>query len=326
MKKKIVSAILAGACAVSAMGLNVSAAVTNKNVTAQGAVTLTAAGTLLTPTINVSVPSTISAFVNPYGVGIANPNGTDYTADGVQSPTFTIISFTASSKILVKATPTVASTATVLVDDAGKTQKTWTHSSIYVASAKSELADPTNYVVLEKNDVNAVIEDALDADKTVKKAVYAKLFVVTADEGVAVDTTADTGNATVNKGVYTINLDKVPYLITQTGNDKYDPARYQSGSSAQEAVFEDGTLNTINNVKELAANKGTSTKVALIPQATKTGDTLAKYTYAQFEITGDVTPDSTLSSADSWNAKTDKLTFSVILDLKASAAADLASA
>ena len=55
------------------------------------------------PAINVTVPSSITAIINPYGVPV-NINGTEYGATGIASPVYTIINRTTTSGIKVMGT------------------------------------------------------------------------------------------------------------------------------------------------------------------------------------------------------------------------------
>lgn len=55
------------------------------------------------PSINVTVPSSITAIINPYGVPV-NINGTEYGATGIASPVYTIINRTTTSGIKVMGT------------------------------------------------------------------------------------------------------------------------------------------------------------------------------------------------------------------------------
>lgn len=106
MNKKIVSAVLAGACAVSAMGFSVSAATAgNKSYTSASSVKLSASASIVTAEINVSVPSSISAVINPYGVPIENKG--DVYAAGVASPIYSIVNQSKVSNILINATASV---------------------------------------------------------------------------------------------------------------------------------------------------------------------------------------------------------------------------
>lgn len=58
--------------------------------------------TLLTPVINVTVPSSLTVAINPYGMPI-NFKNADYDADGVTSPVYTIRNKTRTSAVSIGA-------------------------------------------------------------------------------------------------------------------------------------------------------------------------------------------------------------------------------
>lgn len=77
--------------------------VNNKNISLAGAANYTFTASLAVPAINVTVPSSISAVINPYGVAIKT-NGGSYSADGVTSPLYTIRNKTETSAVAIRAT------------------------------------------------------------------------------------------------------------------------------------------------------------------------------------------------------------------------------
>ena len=365
MKKKIISAVLAGACAVSAMGLNVSAAVTNKAVTAVGTVTLTAAGTLLTPKINVSVPSAIGAFINPYGVGIENPGSDPYTPDGVQSPIYTIMSMTSSSNVSVGVTPTITVpvlTLSIEGKDANEKtviDKTTTYSSIAVVDSAAGLTTDDGYEVIAAGDLTEGYDgsnwedEAKTATASVPKAVYAYVIAVTSKDpvelvakedvtaakknGASSTVTNDDVNATVKSNVYTPDLTKVENVI---GNETYmksadaqstdksifNPDNYKTEIEVASATFVD---NTAVKIKGKAVDKSEDVadakKVVAVLTKAEPSGDLATYTYCQFAISGDVTKADTITNTADAWAAKDKITFSVVLDLQPTAKANLAA-
>lgn len=167
--KKIISAILAGACAVSVLSFSVSA--TNKGVTTVGEVKLSTSAALATPTIDVSVPSNLAAVVNPYGVSV-NVKGVDYGKTGIASPIYTIISKTTTSKIKVSAS---ASLTVPTVTDSATREKTATITVVDAeTNAKGDDTKKLFAYVIAKAGTTAVdivqldaarVDDATNADK-----------------------------------------------------------------------------------------------------------------------------------------------------------------
>ena len=119
--RKVISAILAGACAISALSFSATAATgTEKTLSAAGATTFKISAAPVTPKISVSIPSAVSAVINPYGTAVSDTKGS-YGADGVTSPIYKIRNFTTDSAVAVKATPSVTiSTVKDPADDTGK--------------------------------------------------------------------------------------------------------------------------------------------------------------------------------------------------------------
>ena len=76
--------------------------VNNKSISAAGATNYTFTASLATPAINVTVPSSISAVINPYGVAIRTSSG-NYGADGITSPLYTIRNKTETSAVAIRA-------------------------------------------------------------------------------------------------------------------------------------------------------------------------------------------------------------------------------
>ena len=327
MNKKVISAILAGACAVSAMGLSVSAATVatgNKAMTAMGQVTLSAAGTMVVPTINVSVPASIGAVINPYGVGVTS-GGVEYGAEGVQSVLYNVISQTTSSAILVKAKPTVTVPVAAI-----NGSKTYTAPTIAVIESVDGLEDDAvkdnktkekynvagNFTIVKVADDPNTDSPFLTADVTTRKAMY---VAVVANGSVAakivtqemVDDTTDVNkdgtlkaedvNATAVKDKagnvtgYTIDLNALP-------KDKFDPA----SEDAIEVAFANATAYKLNGVDVKPAT-ATAHDLIFLDKAAEDG-----FTYAQFKVLGDVTK----NSADAGWTTADKVTFSVVLDIQ----------
>lgn len=108
MNKKLMSSVLAGAMAVSTLSVAASAATaTDKTVTAAGSTTFKVSATVAEAVIDVTVPSGMSAVVNPYGIEITVKGGQVYGATGFTSPVYTIKNNTLISAVMVSVTPTI---------------------------------------------------------------------------------------------------------------------------------------------------------------------------------------------------------------------------
>ena len=79
-----------------------SAAINNKNVAALGSTNYNFTAIPVSPVINVSVPTSISVVINPYGVAVQTKSGS-YDSDGVTSPVYTIRNNTQTNAISVDA-------------------------------------------------------------------------------------------------------------------------------------------------------------------------------------------------------------------------------
>lgn len=111
MNKKIVSSILAGACALSCMSLSAFAAddafvpvVGDKEVEKTGQTTYSFEVGFEAPAINVTLPTTLKAVLNPYGIQVEIEDVGKTGVDGVTSPVYTIANNTLDFGIVVKAT------------------------------------------------------------------------------------------------------------------------------------------------------------------------------------------------------------------------------
>ena len=104
MNKKVISSVLAGAMALSTLGVSAFAA--DKTVKTAGATTYKVAATLAAPEINVTLPGAISAVVNPYGVSF-EMKGQTYGAQGLTSGLYTIKNNTTASAVQVNVTATL---------------------------------------------------------------------------------------------------------------------------------------------------------------------------------------------------------------------------
>lgn len=110
MNKKIVSSILAGACALSCMSLSAFAedafvpVVGDTEIEQTGSTSYSFSVGFQAPAINVTLPSEIKAVLNPYGIQVEIEDVGKASTDGVTSPVYTIANNTLDFGIVVKAT------------------------------------------------------------------------------------------------------------------------------------------------------------------------------------------------------------------------------
>lgn len=146
MNKKVISSVLAGVMALSIMGTSVFAA--DKAIKTAGATTYKVAATLAAPEINVTIPGSVSAVVNPYGVSF-EMKGTLYGATGLASGTYTIKNNTSASAVMVSVTPTIV-VPTKLSDPKDKT-------SAKVQTIKVLTAEADDYSSLTEKSIFATV-------------------------------------------------------------------------------------------------------------------------------------------------------------------------
>ena len=113
------------------------AAVSTKDIKTAGTTSYSVSALLAVPSINVTMPSVISAVINPYGTPISTRNG-DYGADGVTSPVYTIRNKTQSNAVAVRA-------------------------ETYLTVPKDKTGEPTITVCANPDDVKKVKGKALSA-------------------------------------------------------------------------------------------------------------------------------------------------------------------
>ena len=159
MNKKVISAVLAGVMSLSTLGTSVFAASNEKALSAAGQTTFKISAAVAAPVIDVTVPSSISAAINPYGVEITVKGGT-LGAGGVSSANYVIVNKTLTSAIKVKATPTL--TVPTTKDKDGKPQNSWVveEDSSKAGDVKKETETKTMYAeVMGYALATAVAED-----------------------------------------------------------------------------------------------------------------------------------------------------------------------
>lgn len=109
MNKKVISSVLAGAMALSTLGVVASAA-DSKN-------TYSAKADLMETTINANVPSDLEAKINPYGAAVVKAASTTEVAkgyaDGIISPTYAISNLSTAAGLKVSATAKITPSSTV---------------------------------------------------------------------------------------------------------------------------------------------------------------------------------------------------------------------
>lgn len=180
MNKKVISSVLAGAMALSTMGISAFAA--DKTIKAAGATTYKVSATLAAPEINVTLPGTVAAVVNPYGVSF-EMKGQTYGAQGVTSPTYTIVNNTTASAVSVTATATLTVPTTGTGDAKAPTIKvTANESDIGTENAKETGAVKTIYACVKGAAGSAVTTDKLPGAKDSAGKVAPDLILFPAND------------------------------------------------------------------------------------------------------------------------------------------------
>lgn len=118
MNKKVISSVLAGAMAVSTMGVVASAA---KGNTTEGNVSLSTKASMLEAVIDATLPTDLETFINPYGAQVNTTAtvgvlGTVKYSDGIISPTYSIKNEDANVGLKVTATAKITPSSTVAVN------------------------------------------------------------------------------------------------------------------------------------------------------------------------------------------------------------------
>lgn len=308
MNKKIISAVLAGACAVSAMSTSAFAATaaTNKQVTAISQVKLAATAGVASPVLNVSVPTAIAAVINPYGVAVTTKDGNVYDK-GVSSVVYTIINQTESSGIQVTAIPTLTVNTVKDAADANLT-----HNAITIATADQATAAKG----WKGNEDTKQAFVWLDVAENATTATYT--------EYVAADgSTPASGNAiskTDTKGVKTWTV-QLAQLASSLEAEAAFKASTKPAETPGDILFVDVTANKVKDddnstdtktvYKSVANNAAPAAAVlAKLPAApAAAADNNGGFTYTQFQVSGYVGGQATL-----WTTA-DKITLNVVLDI-----------
>lgn len=306
--RKVISAILAGVCALSAMGISTFAedsgttttpvADTNKVVSAGGATTYKISGAPVVPKIDVSIPATVMAAINPYGVEVTDAKGNTYGSTGVASPVYTIRNYTTTSAIAVKATASLT-VPTVKPDPKGKA----TENSFEVVTTETKI-ESVKTAKSKQLAAYVVGVSGTDCVGTGDKGVSGTNIVGVdkdTEDGIVLDvTTAPKAYANKNNS-YTgavIFADSTQTLDTNGGKNEVNPANY----------------GIIMNIPAAELYGESDTTVAKDSK----GNVLTKtYGFGKFAVAGNVSPNTLEDGA--WTAA-DKVTFNLVLDLQPGAA------
>ena len=311
MNKKIISAVLAGACAVSAMSTSAFAATaaTNKQVTAISQVKLSATAAVASPVLNVSVPTAVAAVINPYGVSVTTKDGNVYDK-GVSSVVYTIINQTESSGIQVTAIPTL--TVNTVADAA---DKNITHNAITIATADQATAAKG----WKGNEATKSAFVWLDVAENATTATYTEY--VAADGSTPASGNATSKTDTKGNKTWTVQLAQ---LATSLEAEAAFKASTKPAETPGDILFVDVTsLKVVDTettttkddgktyYKTQANNEAPAAAVlAKLPAApAATADANGGFTYTQFQFSGYVGGQATL-----WTTA-DKITLNVVLDI-----------
>lgn len=317
MNKKIIAAVLAGACAVSAMSITASA---NKAVTAAGEVKLAASAVLATPAIDVSVPTTVAAVINPYGVPV-EVKGITYGQEGLTSPLYTIVNKTKTSNILVTASASLTvpvEADTTKVGNNGATKGTKSAIEVVSEASKAVASKKTT----STKSIYAYVVGSASSGQI--KAVAEADVTGTGDEGAKTEDDLKAVNATkvTAKGVttYTIDVTKLDPMLTApvAEEEGEDPGllEAQEDQVVGKVVFTDTTATKNGDgAADNTTKPGSGTLLVLAkaqgPQDSDAADA-AYFTYGQFQIGGKIYSDATKNVT--WTAA-DKITVNLVLNL-----------
>lgn len=120
--RKVISATVAGLCAVSTMSMSAFAAASTEDITAAGEKAYKITAAFQAPVLDVTVPTAMNAVLNPYKIVITTETG-DTGTDGVTSPEYTIANNDTVFGITVAARATVTG-LDAIVDSADKVNVT----------------------------------------------------------------------------------------------------------------------------------------------------------------------------------------------------------
>ena len=146
MNKKFISAVMAGAMAVSALGVVASADITpatqeNAEMEKAGSKSYAISAQMQAVALNVTLPSSVRAVINPYGVTVTIEDVGKTSTAGVTSPVYTIANNTEDMAVIVKAT----ASAEIPKGSTAKIAANKTNPS--AATSAVTLANETNHYV-----------------------------------------------------------------------------------------------------------------------------------------------------------------------------------
>lgn len=330
MNKKIVSAILAGACAVSAMSFSVSAAGTasNKAATAGTDVKLSASMVPVVPVIDVTVPSAISAVLNPYGIAVKDKAGIKYGADGVTSALYTIVNKTDTSAVAVKVVPTISFPTQVIANNTDKETeatialKTADEMKTLLETNKTEAAKQDGTVDTKKSLSIAIAASGSSEPTAIINVDTAKKILLKGtpekDQKEENTYTANATNGTVDPASLDALLDLSSEDVTKNG------VQAPAGSDSKDLLY---TFTDVTSLKKMVtpegADKAKLTAVptnatpdyvtmlvlgAAEPEKREEEDKDVYFTYGQFQLTGALNTYATWTSSD-------KISVNVVLNI-----------
>lgn len=188
MNKKVISSVLAGAMAVSTMGVVASAAESSNAFTAKAEIKEF--------TINADIPAELETFINPYGAQVKGDAGTGVVdaigySDGIISPVYSIENKDNNAGLKVSATAKITGSKTVAIN--------------------TKALDDAKLQKATDKQVFAFLNTTVDAAGTPAKPVFANTAYVNNANQVAFTEdgtkaanimTLDKGNATTGKTGY----------------------------------------------------------------------------------------------------------------------------
>ncbi len=219
--KKLLSAVMATAMAVSAMSVSVSAVEANKSYTIDTAYTEFE--------INATIPATPVAFINPYKAAIKlDADGLDLTStveqssdstftSGVVSPTYKIENADESFKLAVSATPVIKAGTGISVSTK-EIKSTATDKMVFAYLNTTTLVDGTNPIFRDTSYVGSSSQ-AMFAEDAKKKENIMTIAEAPSDSATSVgyfrvegDSTPSPEKAwtTADKVTLTLILDLIP--------------------------------------------------------------------------------------------------------------------
>lgn len=171
MSKKILSAVLASATILSTLSVSAFAEdptkVTGSAVSAAGATTYKVEAGFQAPTIDVKVPSTYNAVINPYGVPVMIGT-TVYGAGGIASPSYEIENLSADVGIKVNVNASATTRTLTIVDAASKVEENKDKFAFITINADNDDGQATGYTAVDAK-TETIGEEEWATSKTMLK-------------------------------------------------------------------------------------------------------------------------------------------------------------